>query len=146
MSKKYILFCYWFLRTHDIGRSAALSGWTAPEKGIEILSRRDVEAELERQRELLFSQLKREDILLRLAKLAFSSPGDCIKLAGGELDGGVIDSLDLDLISEFKRSGGVVEVKLIDRLKVLEALNSMLGSMGGEGLRDFLKALEDTGP
>ena len=49
--------------------------------------------------------------------------------------------LDLSLLSEVKRSEkGAVEVKLLDRLKALEMLTA-LTEEGGEGLEEFLRAL-----
>ena len=52
-----------------------------------------------------------------------------------------VDALDLSLLSEVRRSDrGAVEVKLIDRLRALEALSGVVGSEEGE-MKAFLQAL-----
>ena len=65
-----------------------------------------------------------ERIKRELRKLAFGKPNDCVKLALCEdVD---IASLDLSLLTEIRRSDkGTVEVKLLDRTKVLEQLAGM---------------------
>lgn len=62
-----------------------------------------------------------------LKKLAVSSPNDAVKLLFlGEEDLSLLDSLDLSLISEIKRSpNGAVEMKFVDRLAVLRELLSL---------------------
>lgn len=64
---------------------------------------------------------------------------DCATLV---LDPGAdAGKLDLSLLSEVKRSEkGAVEVKLLDRLKALEMLTA-LTEEGGEGMEEFLRAL-----
>ena len=52
-----------------------------------------------------------------------------------------MDALDLSLLSEVKRNDkGTVEVKLVDRLRALEALSGMVGNTEGE-MKAFLQAL-----
>lgn len=70
-------------------------------------------------------KIKRQSVLERLAEIAFGSSNDIVKLAfvGSEQESELLDSLDLTLLSEIKHSqNGSVEVKLIDRLKVIELL------------------------
>ena len=63
----------------------------------------------------------REEILRKLSRVAFGKANDCVKLAMEETCS--VDGLDLTLLSEVKCSkNGVVEVKLLDRLKALELL------------------------
>ena len=84
-------------------------------------------------------RLRREDVLRRLAELAFGQPNDCVRLALEELPD--LKGLDLSLLSEIKRSDkGMVEIRLIDRVKVLERLEQ---AMEGEddGLGAQLQAL-----
>lgn len=84
-------------------------------------------------------KVRREDVTRRLAELAFGKPNDCVRLALEEDP--VVGKLDLSLLSEVKRSEkGVVEVKLIDRLRALEQLAEMAGEDDGQ-MEDFLKAL-----
>ena len=70
-------------------------------------------------------KLKRQIVLERLAQIAFGNSNDIVKLAfvDNEQDESIIDSLDLSMLSEIKRTpNGAVEVKLIDRLKIIELL------------------------
>ena len=67
-------------------------------------------------------KLKRKSILERLEQIAFGNSNDAVKLAftEGEQDDD-LDRLDLTMLSEIKRTNnGTVEVKLIDRLKIIE--------------------------
>ena len=65
-----------------------------------------------------------EDILMRLAQ---STVNDAVKLAYiNEENVSLIDSLDLSLLSEIKRgANGSLELKFIDRLSVMQALQSL---------------------
>ena len=73
-------------------------------------------------------QVNRADVIRRLAELAFGKVNDCVKLALE--DDPAVGRLDLSLLSEVKRNEkGMVEIKLIDRLKVLQQLaDAMEGS------------------
>ena len=85
-------------------------------------------------------EIHRRDVARRLAELAFGRPNDCVKLALGDGEG--VDKLDLSLLSELKRSEkGVVEVRLVDRLKALEQL-AALAEEDGTDLESFLQALQ----
>lgn len=85
-------------------------------------------------------QVRREDVTRRLAELAFGKPNDCVRLALEETAD--LEKLDLSLLSEIKRSEkGMVEIKLIDRLRALEQLAQ--STKGDEAeVEEFLKALE----
>ena len=91
------------------------------------------------KRRIKEGRLRREDVLRRLAELAFGQPNDCVRLALEEIRD--LKGLDLSLLSEIKRSDkGMVEIRLIDRVKVLERLEQ---AMEGEddGLGALLQAL-----
>ena len=91
------------------------------------------------ERRVRMGHLQRRDIQRRLAELAFGRANDCVKLVLE--DSPQVDELDLSLLSEVKRSDrGAVEVKLIDRLRALEALSGMVGHEEGE-MKAFLQAL-----
>lgn len=81
----------------------------------------------------------RELVKRELRRLARGRVNDCVKLALCEdVD---IESLDLSLLTEIRRSErGVVEVKLLDRTKVLEQLSRMADD-GDEKAEEFLQAL-----
>ena len=80
-----------------------------------------------------------EKIRRQLRKMAFGKPNDSVKLALCEdVD---IEKLDLSMLTEIKRSEkGTVEIKLLDRTKVLEQLAALADSGDDEAER-FLQAL-----
>lgn len=85
-------------------------------------------------------QVSREDVVRRLAELAFGRANDCVKLV--LQDNVSLDKLDLSLLSEVKRNDkGTVEVRLIDRLRALEQLQ-LLASENGSDVEAFLLALQ----
>lgn len=93
-------------------------------------------------------EISKESIIEALSKIAFGKPNAAIELAYMEKPSrSTIRQLDLSAVSEFKRnSAGSVEIKLIDRVKALEALASMLGGdTDGEQLAEFIHALEEAG-
>lgn len=82
----------------------------------------------------------RQDVARRLAELAFGKVNDCVRLVLEEDPD--LGSLDLSLLSEVKRSDkGGVEVRLIDRLRVLEQLTQMTGENRTD-MDAFLQALQ----
>ena len=84
-------------------------------------------------------RLRREDVLRRLAELACGQPNDCVRLALEELPD--LKGLDLSLLSEIKRSDkGMVEIRLIDRVMVLERLAQAMEEEG-DGMGELLRAL-----
>ncbi len=88
-------------------------------------------------------KVRREDVVRRLAELAFGKANDCVKLVLEEAP--QVARLDLSLLSEVKRNEkGTVEVKLIDRLRVLEQLAQAAGEDNSEAAA-FLKALRGDG-
>ena len=88
-------------------------------------------------------EVRKRDVTRRLAELAFGKANDCVRLALEEAP--CLDQLDLSLLSEVKRNDkGTVEIKLIDRLRVLEQLAAVAGEDEGE-MASFLKALQGGG-
>ena len=88
-------------------------------------------------------QIRKEDVIRRLAELAFGKANDCVRLALE--DAPTLSRLDLSLLSEVKRNDkGTVEIKLIDRLKALEQL-AMAAGEDGSGAEEFLRALQESG-
>lgn len=85
--------------------------------------------------------IRRQDVLRRLAELAFGSVGDCVRLTlKPDTD---IAKLDLSLLSEIRcTEKGGVELKLLDRLKVLEQL-AALTETEGDDLEEFLRSMGD---
>ena len=86
--------------------------------------------------------IQRDDVVRRLAELAFGRANDCIKLVMSTDP--PMDKLDLSLLSEVKRSEkGAVEVRLIDRLRALEQLAALVQENGSD-LESFLSALQSS--
>lgn len=85
-------------------------------------------------------KVNQEDVIRRLAELAFGRANDCVKLVLA--DHVPLDKLDLSLLSEVKRNDkGTVEVRLIDRLRALEQLQ-LLAKESGNDVQAFLSALQ----
>ena len=86
----------------------------------------------------------REQILNRMWALANAKAADAIRLAcyPEEWDGK--KKTDLDGVTEFKRgTNGVIEVKFVDRGKLLERLLDATDHSGEEQVSRFLQALEE---
>ena len=91
------------------------------------------------RRRIKEGRLRREDVLRRLAELAFGQPNWMVTCLMEELPD--LKGLDLSLLSEIRRSDkGLVEIKLIDRVKVLERLEQAMDD-GGDGIGELLRAL-----
>ena len=87
--------------------------------------------------------LARQQVLREMMDLAMGRANDAVKLAYLDQDGlGQIDGLDLRCLTEFKRSSnGAVEVKLTDRVAVLEKLLEQQKAEE-DGLGAFLEAMD----
>lgn len=132
-------FCAAYLRTMDPERAARAAG---REDGFAALALKSVRRRLERMRDAAAGELRREDVLRRLAQLAFGRANDAARLAlaPGEVDP---EALDLSAVTELKVTDkGGVEVKLADRVRALETLYTLLGETGG-GAEELYRALED---
>jgi len=92
------------------------------------------------QQRIRKGDVRRSDVVRRLAELAFGKANDCVRLV---LEEGVVpDGLDLSLLSEVKRNEkGTVEVRLLDRLQALEQLARMVGEDSGD-VEAFFQALQ----
>ena len=87
------------------------------------------------------SRVSRQDVTRRLAELAFGKANDCVRLVLE--DAPDLKQLDLSLLSEVKRNEkGTVEIRLIDRLQVLELLASV-AEENSSGLDAFLQAMQE---
>ena len=107
--------------------------------GVRLLGTTAVQEELRLQRAQC--DISRQDVLRRLAQLAFGKANDCVKLVLCEKPD--LDALDLSLLSEVKRNEkGTVEVKLIDRVKALQEL-LQAGAQTNDAAELFFAAAED---
>lgn len=117
-------FCRAYLRTMDPERAAAEIN---RRDGYALLGKKATQQKLERMRCDAAAQLKREDVLRQLARLAFGRVDDAVRLAlrRGELDP---EELELSAVSELRVTEKGVEVKLVDRVRALETLWRLLES------------------
>ncbi len=133
-------FCRTYLRTMDPDRAAAGIG---RQDGYRLLASKSMQDRLEKMRSGAALQLRREDVLRRLAQLAFGGANDAVYLAlhGKEADP---ETLDLSAVAEVKVTDkGGVEIKLVDRVRALETLCGLLESSGG-GAGDLYRALAES--
>jgi len=132
-------FCRAYLRTMDPERAAAEAGYG---DGFARLAAEPVQRRLEQMREAAVGQLRREDVLRRLAQLAFGQANDGVKLAllGREAE---TERMDLSAVSEIKVTDkGGVEIKFVDRVKALESLCGLLETgSGGQGAEELYRVL-----
>lgn len=86
----------------------------------------------------------REKVIRQMWKLANTGVGDSVKLAcfpPEEWRG--TEGLNLDALTEFKRgSNGVVELKFVDRGRLLERLLDAVDHSGEDQVDRFLQAME----
>ena len=132
-------FCRAYLRTMDPERAAAEAG---RKDGFALLEQETVRSRLEIMRSGAAAQVRREDVLRRLAQLAFGRANDAVRLAlqAGQADP---EKLDLSAVAELKVTDkGGVEIKLVDRVRALETLYGLLEG-GGGGAEELYRALAD---
>ena len=121
-------FCQAYLRTMNPERAAAEAG---RQNGFAILGADAA------------GQLRREDALRQLARLAFGQANDAVRLAL-RMDAADLKELDLSAVAEFKVTDkGGVEVKLVDRVRALETLCGLLECEGGRGTEALYQALTE---
>ena len=132
-------FCSAYLRTMDPERAAAEAG---RKDGFALLGSQSIQTRLERMRADTAAQVRREDVLRRLAQLAFGRANDAVRLALGR-DGIDPEQMDLSAVAEFRVTDkGGVEVKLVDRVRALETLWGLLDG-GGQGAEELCRALAE---
>ncbi len=85
-------------------------------------------------------EISMQDVRRMLAELACGKVNDCVRLALEEEP--CLEKLDLRLLGGVKKTeGGSVEIKLIDRLKILEQL-AQVAREEENGMDGFLQALQ----
>ena len=130
-------FCRAYLRTMDAERAAAEIG---RKDGYAMLAKRTTQQKLERMRCAAADQLKREDVLRQLARLAFGRVDDAVTVAlrRGETEP---EGLELSAVSELRVTEKGVEVKLVDRVRALETLWKLLEASEPQQADPLLQAL-----
>ena len=134
-------FCRAYLRTMDPEQAAAEVG---RRDGYTMLAKRATQQKLEQMRCAAADQLKREDVLRQLARLAFGRVDDAVRLAlcRGEV---AVSGLELSAISELRVAEKGVEVKLVDRVRALETLWKLLDAGEPQGSDPLYQALTELG-
>ena len=122
-------FCRAYLRTMDPEQAAAEIG---RRDGYAMLGQKGTQQKLERMRCDAAAQLKREDVLRQLARLAFGRVDDAVTLA---LRRGETEPEELRVTEKG------VEVKLVDRVRALETLWKLLGASEPQQADPLLQAL-----
>ena len=133
-------FCGRYLQSMDPDLAAGVAGCG---DGYAMLASKSVRRRLERMRETAAGQIRREDVVRRLAQLAFGRVNDAVRLAlhSGDAD---LEALDLSAVAELKVTDkGGVEVKLVDRIRALEALCGLLGEEKAEGAGELYRVLTE---
>lgn len=133
-------FCRKYLQCMDPEQAAVLAGCA---DGYAMLEAKMVRRRLERMRKAAAGQVRREDAVRRLAQLAFGRVNDAARLAlhSAEAD---LETLDLSAVAELKVTDkGGVEIKLIDRIRALEALCGLLSEEKAEGAGELYRVLAD---
>ena len=130
-------FCRAYLRTMDPEQAAAEVG---RRDGYTMLAKRATQQKLEQMRCAAADQLKREDVLRQLARLAFGRVDDAVTLAlrRGETEP---EGLELSAVSELRVTEKGVEVKLVDRVRALETLWKLLEASEPQQADPLLQAL-----
>ena len=134
------LFCRSYLRSMDPEQAEEAAGYP---NGFSALESKNIRRRLERMREAASGQIRREDAVRRLAQLAFGRVNDAAQLAFYK-EGTDLKKLDLSAVSELKVTDkGGVEIKLIDRIRALEALCGILGEGTAKEAGALLQALTE---
>ena len=120
-------FCRAYLRTMDPEQAAAEIG---RRDGYAMLGQKGTQQKLERMRCDAAAQLKREDVLRQLARLAFGRVDDAVTLAlrRGETEP---EGLELSAVSELR----------VDRVRALETLWKLLEASEPQQADPLLQAL-----
>ena len=86
----------------------------------------------------------REEILSQMWKLANAGAEDAVRMACfPEEEWGDVKKMDLAGVTDFKRgANGVIELKFVDRGKLLERLLDAVDHSGADQVDRFLRAME----
>lgn len=90
---------------------------------------------------------ERGQILKRMWQLAQAGVEDAVRLACfPEEEREELNKLNLDALTEFKRgANGVIELKFVDRVRLLERLLDAADHSGEDQVDRFLRAMEEQG-
>ena len=120
-----------------------LKRWTRnrqPQR-LALLGRKSIQKRMERMRGAAAGQLRREDVLRHLARIAFGRVNDAVELALRPETANPAQ-MDLSALSELKVTEKGVELKLVDRIRALETLFRLLEQGDNDGAEGLYQALE----
>ena len=132
------VFCRVYLETMDPEQAAAATGQG---DGLALLGRKSIQERMERMRGAAAGQLRREDVLRHLARIAFGRVNDAVELALRPETANPAQ-MDLSALSELKVTEKGVELKLVDRIRALETLFRLLEQGDNDGAEGLYQALE----
>ena len=132
------VFCRVYLETMDPEQAAAATGQG---DGLALLGRKSIQKRMERMRGAAAGQLRREDVLRHLARIAFGGVNDAVELALRPETANPAQ-MDLSALSELKVTEKGVELKLVDRIRALETLFRLLEQGDNDGAEGLYQALE----
>ena len=130
--------CRVYLETMDPEQAAAATGQG---DGLALLGRKSIQKRMERMRGAAAGQLRREDVLRHLARIAFGRVNDAVELALRPETANPAQ-MDLSALSELKVTEKGVELKLVDRIRALETLFRLLEQGDNDGAEGLYQALE----
>ena len=133
-----MVFCRVYLETMDPEQAAAATGQG---DGLALLGRKSIQKRMERMRGAAAGQLRREDVLRHLARIAFGRVNDAVELALRPETANPAQ-MDLSALSELKVTEKGVELKLVDRIRALETLFRLLEQGDNDGAEGLYQALE----
>ena len=142
LTPKEQLFCLYFSQDRNGRQAAAKAGYRTPQKAsVRLLSRKEIrEAIAENENK---AKAVPAEVLAGYRKLAFGSGADALQLLFADAPPEDLDALDLFNIAEIKKpKDGALEIKFFDRIKALEHLESLTGSLNGsDAAQDFYNVL-----
>lgn len=130
-------FCEVYLQTMDPAQAAKAAGW---KDGYSALEEEVITKRLSAMRQQHNGQIQREDVVRRLAHIAFSDAADALQLALAPREAAP-EGLDLAAVAEFKVTEKGVEMKLVDRIEALEALYRLQESRQEQGVETLYRAI-----
>ena len=138
LTKKETEFCRYFCMCRNAREAAAKAGFAFPERsGMRLLSREAIRSEIQHISGYGNQLSSAADGLRRIA---FGSIADAVRLVI-EQDTTALESLDLFMVSEIKRTDKGMELKFYDRIKALEALSEVGGMNNDKGSVPFIEAI-----
>ena len=144
LTAREVLFCHYYLNCYNGAKAARQAGYeptSADRQAWELLRIPKIQAHIQKQLDNIKKNLAitAEQVAARLAKIAFSSADDLVE--GINEDGSVeykdFDEMNKEVISSVVEHrgmfGNTVEIKTLNRIEALKALQKYFDAQKGEG-------------